>query len=116
MTAEEIRKYCLKQKGTTESIKWEDHLCFSVGDKMYLVLNPDPVPISASFKTSEELYAELPVKEGIIPAPYMARHKWLYIDNIKRLPAKQWMTLIDIAYKLVYEKLPAKTKKRIQSA
>ncbi len=113
MTVEEIRNYCLSLPGTTESIKWDDHLCFSVGDKMYLVTAPDHFPVSASFKTTDALFEELPTREGIIPAPYMARHKWVRVDDIERLADKEWTELLHIAYTQVFEKLPAKTKKLI---
>jgi predicted DNA-binding protein (MmcQ/YjbR family) len=113
MTVEDIRAYCLKLKGTTESIKWENHLCFSVGDKMYIILSPDSLPVSCSFKTSDELFDELPLREGIIPAPYLARYKWVHLDNIDRLTKKEWTKYITIAYNLVFEKLPAKAKAKI---
>lgn len=113
MTLEEIRDYSLSLPGVTEDIKWENHVCFSVGDKMFLVTAPDNHPVTASFKTSDELFNILPSKEGIIPAPYMARHKWVFIDDIGRLVKKEWINYIDIAYHLVFDKLPAKTRKKI---
>lgn len=38
MTIEELMKICNKLKGTTTDIKWEDHLCFNVGEKISLNL------------------------------------------------------------------------------
>jgi len=113
MTIEEIRKYCLKLPGVTEDIKWKDHLCFSVGAKMFLLTSPDSFPVSASFKTKDELFEELTTREGIIPAPYMARNKWVHLDNIDRLTASEWKEHIKTSYDLVYSKLPAKLKKEI---
>ena len=111
MTVADIREFCLSLDGTTESIKWENHLCFSVGDKMYLVIAPDAFPVSTSFKTSDELFDELPSREGIIPAPYMARHKWVHVDDLRRLKKKEWFHYAEIAYQLVFDKLSAKQKK-----
>ena len=37
MEIEDIEKICKSFKGVTEDIKWEDHLCFSVGEKMFVV-------------------------------------------------------------------------------
>ncbi len=116
MKLEEIRKYCLALPGVTEDIKWEDHLCFNVGGKMFLVTAPDKHPVSASFKTSDELFEELPDREGIIPAPYMARHKWVFIDDIDRLNKKDWIRFIDIAHQLVFSKLTGKAKKEIEKS
>jgi len=114
MTATEIRKLCLSLNGTTESIKWDDHLCFSIGDKMYLVVCPDHHPVSSSFKTSESLFGSLTTREGIIPAPYMARHVWVYTDDIKRINKKEWKMLIQTAYDQVFQKLPLKTQKKLK--
>lgn len=114
MTVEEIRNYCLSLNGTTESIKWDDHLCFSIGEKMYLVIAPDKFPISCSFKTSDEWFEELIGREGIIPAPYMAKYKWVFTEDIKNISNSEWLRFIDTAYELVFEKLPLKTKKIIQ--
>lgn len=116
MKLEEIRDYSLSLPGTTESIKWEDHLCFCVAEKMFIVTAPDQFPVSASFKTTDELFDKLILKEGIIPAPYMARNKWVHIDNIERLTSKEWITYIDIAYQLIFNKLPLKTRKSISAA
>jgi predicted DNA-binding protein (MmcQ/YjbR family) len=116
MTVEEIRNYCLSLKGTTESIKWEDHLCFSVGGKMYLVIAPDKFPVSCSFKTSDELYDELTAREGIIPAPYMAKYKWVFTEDVKNIPLKEWNEFIQVAYQQVFEKLSGKMKKAISGS
>lgn len=113
MTLEEIRDYCLAKPGVAESIKWENHLCFVVGEKMFLVTAPDHVPVSASFKTSDELFDALSAKEGIIPAPYMARNKWVQLDDIRRLSDKDWKKYIDLSYALIASKLPAKLRREI---
>ena len=105
---EEIRDYCLKLKGTTEDIKWENHLCFCVGEKMYVVTSPDEVPVSASFKASDEDFEKLITREGIIPAPYMARNKWVKVDNIERFSLEEFSHYAQKSYELVKSKLPKK--------
>jgi predicted DNA-binding protein (MmcQ/YjbR family) len=110
MIIEEIRSICKKLKGVTEDIKWSDHLCFNVGGKMFLVTAPDHYPVSASIKVSDEEFETLPLRDGIIPAPYMARHKWVYLDDINRFSRKQWEQYINEAYTIVASKLPIKIK------
>ncbi len=113
MTIEEIRSYCLSLPGVTEDKKWEDHLCFNVGGKMFLVTAPDDFPVSASFKASDEQFEELPAREGFIPAPYMARYKWIFIDDIERMNKEEWEEYIRISYDLVFGKLSGKAKREI---
>jgi predicted DNA-binding protein (MmcQ/YjbR family) len=47
MEIEDLEKICKSFKGVTEDIKWEDHLCFNVGNKMFLITAPDT---SAAFR------------------------------------------------------------------
>lgn len=113
MTIEDLQTICKKLKGVTEDIKWENHLCFNIGGKMFLVTAPDNIPNSASFKVGDEEFDEYCNKKGFIPAPYMARHKWVHLDDIKRLSKKQWEKAITTSYELVSSKLSAKLKKEI---
>jgi predicted DNA-binding protein (MmcQ/YjbR family) len=113
MNVEEIRKYCLSFPGVTENIKWENHLCFCVGEKMFFVVNPDSHPVNGSFKTSDEHFEELITKEGLIPAPYLAKHKWVYFNGFHHLSTKEWKYFSKLAYQLVFDKLSAKLRKQI---
>ncbi|MGZ3921270.1 MAG: MmcQ/YjbR family DNA-binding protein [Bacteroidia bacterium] len=113
MTIEELQTICKKFKGVTEDIKWEDHLCFNIGGKIFMIISPDVVPVPASFKISEEEFDELSSKKGFMPAPYLARYKWVHLDDIKRLSKKHWEYYAKQAYVLISSKLPAKTKKEL---
>jgi predicted DNA-binding protein (MmcQ/YjbR family) len=113
MTIQDIQQICEKLPGVTQDIKWENHLCFNVGNKMFLVTAPDSVPCSASFKTTDDDFEALCNRDGFIPAPYMARHKWVHLDNINRLNKKEWEQFINQSYKLVFSKLPAKLRNTI---
>lgn len=113
MTIEDLQQLCSTLKGTTQDIKWEDHLCFSVGKKLYLITSPELVPPTASFKTSENDFALLTEREGIFPARYLARYKWVQVDDINRLSLSEWKKYLKQSYEMVIDKLPAKTRKEI---
>jgi predicted DNA-binding protein (MmcQ/YjbR family) len=113
MTIEEIQQICKKLKGVTEDIKWQDHLCFNVGGKMFLVTAPDVVPPSASIKVSDQAFDELPLRDGFMAAPYLARHKWIRMDDISLWSKKEWQAYLEEAHRIVGEKLPAKTRKQL---
>ena len=110
MTLEDIQKICRSLGNVTEDIKWEHDLCFSIGGKMFLVTPSDSMPVSASFKTDEETFGELTEKEGIQPAPYLARHKWVHVDDINRFSKKEWEQFIRQSHELVKAKLPKRKK------
>jgi predicted DNA-binding protein (MmcQ/YjbR family) len=113
MTIEDLQSICKKLKGVTQDIKWEDHLCFNVGGKMFLITSPDSLPHSASFKVTDEDFADLTSREGFIPAPYLSMYKWIYVDDINRLTKRQWELYAVKSFHLIAAKLALKTKKSI---
>lgn len=113
MTIETLQAICEQLPGVTQDIKWEDHLCFNVGEKMFLVTNPDSVPHSATFKVNDEAFEEISQRKGFKPAAYLARYKWVQLDDINRLGKKEWEQFIKQSYQLVFDKLPAKIKKQV---
>jgi predicted DNA-binding protein (MmcQ/YjbR family) len=114
MTLAEIRTICVSFPGVTEDIKWGNHLCFNIGGKMFLVTSPDSVPVTASIKVSDEEFEVLTNREGIIPAPYMARNKWVYVDSINRLSKKEWERYLLEAYTIIFAKLSGRMRAAIE--
>lgn len=115
MTLEDLQQICNAFPGVTTDIKWDNHLCFNVGGKMFIITSPDTVPHTASFKATDDDFEELTQREGFTPAAYLARYKWVYTDDIKRLTKKEWQQYAKSAYDLVYNKLPAKVRREIDS-
>ena len=100
MNIQFLQKFCLLLPGVTEDVKWGHDLCFSVGGKMFCVAGLEP-PFTASFKVKEEEYDELASTEGFMPAPYMARAKWVLVTDPSRLNKKKWEEYIEGSYQLV---------------
>lgn len=113
MNTEEIRKLCSSLPGVTEDIKWGHDLVFSVGEKMFCVVGLDQVPVSASFKVTDEEFDEMSGRKGFKPAPYVAKYKWVFTDDIKNMSKTEWKKYVRQSYELVKSKLPAKVKKQI---
>lgn len=112
MNQEKLRAYCLSFPGATEGIKWEDHLCFMVGEKMFLITGMTDNS-SVSLKASDEDFEALTERESIIPAPYMARNKWVNVQKRSALKAKEWEHYIRQSYELIRSKLPKKLQKEL---
>lgn len=110
MTLEDLQQICNSLNGVTTDIKWENHLCFNIGEKMFLILSLDNIPTTASFKTNAESFDEITSQNGFKAAPYLGRYKWVALDDINRLTLSQWDTHIKTAYKLIASKLPKKTR------
>lgn len=114
MEIETIQEICRKFPGVTEDIKWENHLCFCVAGKMFLILGLDEIPVTASFKVNDENFDEIASREGFQPAPYMARNKWVKVDNISRMNRNEWRLAAEDAYQIIRSKLPKKTQAALQ--
>ncbi len=112
MNATELEKLCKSFNGTTQDIKWGNDLCYLVGGKMYCVLTLKGPPC-ISFKTTPEEFGDLIEREGIIPAPYAARHYWVLVENIHSLRTNEWKYHIQISYDLVFAKLPRKVRESL---
>ncbi len=113
MDIEWIRNTCNQLAGVTEDIKWEHDLCFSVGNKMFLVIGIDSSPVTASFKVRDEKFDEISNREYFKPAPYMARNKWVFIEDINKISKKEWAQFIQQSYEMVKLKLPKKLQESI---
>jgi predicted DNA-binding protein (MmcQ/YjbR family) len=111
MTLEAIQQICNSFPDVTEEIKWGDHLCFCVGGKIFIITSPAESPVTASFKVQPEILNELVEREGFKPAPYLAKHCWVWVDDISRLRTAEWKDLLANAYELVKAKLPKRKSK-----
>src|SRR5215467_1574605 len=89
MDVEWVRRYCLSLPHTTETVQWGSDLVFKVAGKMYAVAATEPVRVWLSFKCSPENFAELVEREGVIPAPYMARAQWVALETPDALRASE---------------------------
>ena len=97
-------------KAVTEDIKWEDHLVFSVGAKMFLLTSPDEVPVTACFKVSEEDFEELIDRDGFYQAAHFAKRKWIAINDINKMNNKEWKLYLQRSYDSVVAKLTKKLR------
>ena len=110
MDIETLRRYCLSLPHATEGIQWGSDLLFRIGGKIFAVVALERTPISIAFKCTPEEFAELTERDGIIPAPYMARNKWVMLESLDALPRTELKRLIKDSYQMVGAKLPKKVR------
>ena len=113
MNIEKLRKFCLSMPGATEDIKWGADLCFCVGAKMFCVTGVDSSAGGVSLKCTPEKFDELIERQGIEPAAYVGRYKWVHIHDLDAVASDELKALINQSYQLVFDKLPPKVKKTI---
>lgn len=110
MTLDRLRELCMSMPGATEGIKWEDHICFMVGEKMFCVTGDHG---GASFKVTPEDFDEMVECDGISPQAYMARNKWVAVVSFNKLKQKEWEHYIKQSYTLVASKLTKKVRESL---
>jgi len=110
MNTEWVRGVCMKLPQTTEEVLWGADLVFKIGGKMYAAAALEPGTEWLSFKCTPEKFAELTEQEGIIPAPYAARHHWVALQTDDALTAAEIKRLIGESYELVLGKLSKKAQ------
>jgi predicted DNA-binding protein (MmcQ/YjbR family) len=116
MDIEMLRRYCLSLPGATEGIQWGNNLLFRIGGKMFAVAALGQTPVCVSFKCTPEEFAELIEREGIIPAPYLARNNWVLLESLDVLPRTELKRLIKDSYTMVAAKLPKKVRVELRLA
>ncbi|WP_242537289.1 MmcQ/YjbR family DNA-binding protein, partial [Vibrio parahaemolyticus] len=65
---------------------------------MFCITEPDNPDRSISFKCTPEIFAELVEREGIEPAPYVARNHWVAVRNQKAIDDDEIEDLITRSY------------------
>jgi predicted DNA-binding protein (MmcQ/YjbR family) len=113
MDFESIRKVCLSFPGATEDIQWEKDLLFRVGGKMFAVVGLEPEPDNVGFKCTPEVFGELTLRNGIIPAPYLARHHWVLVKDFDAVRKPELEKLLQSSYQLVLAGLPKKIRESV---
>lgn len=108
---ESIREFCLGFPHATERVQWGNDLLLCVGNKMFAVLVLDAAsPYRLSFKCTPEEFAELTERDGIDPAPYVARYHWVALRRFDALSAIELQRLLRNSYEMVFSKLPRKMR------
>ena len=112
MNQERLRKICMNLAGVTEDIKWGADICFMVGAKMFCITgmhDDDAITI----KVHDDEFEELTERDGVIPAPYLGRNKWICVVKRSALKPKEWEHYIKQSYELIKAKLPKKVQKEM---
>jgi predicted DNA-binding protein (MmcQ/YjbR family) len=104
MNFDDLRTLCLSLPDATENLQWEDELCFKVRGKIFAMVSLSSVPQRLVFKSDPEEFSELLEHEGVVPAPYVGRYKWVMLVNFGSLPKTEIERCINKSYAMVAAK------------
>lgn len=105
-----IEAFALSLPGAQLSIKWGDHRAFVVGEKMFAILSGPDGPKILSFKCSDMAFELLIERDGLIPAPYMARAKWVRLEDPGAMDNEEIEARLTEAHRLIAAKLPRRLR------
>jgi predicted DNA-binding protein (MmcQ/YjbR family) len=105
-------RFCRSLPGATEDVKWGNDLIFSVGGKMFAGF-PLPGGDPIGFKVDPLVFASLVGHNGVVPAPYMARHSWVSVTDRKLLPLETLKDLLADSHRLVAAGLSRKARQAL---
>lgn len=115
MTEPEFDTYCATLKATTNVIQWGNASVWKVGGKIFAVCSiwGEGRHSKISFKCSDLSYAILTELPGIIPAPYLARAKWVQIETASAMTDKNLQDYIRTAHDIISKKLTKAKQKEL---
>ena len=115
MSPKQIDTYCGKLPRAKRSVQWAGVIVFKVGGKMFAMIVPDEKgkPNELWFKSAPEHYDALSRSRGFRPAPYLARAKWVALDDPKVLSPAHTRAYLDRAHAVIAAALPKKTQKEL---
>jgi predicted DNA-binding protein (MmcQ/YjbR family) len=112
MDAERARAFLLTLPHVVETQQWGDNLVFWVGDKaiggkMFCLVNlgADSKGV-VSYSAGPERYAELLERDGLLPAPYMARIHWIAAERWSAFRNAEWESELRAAHAITFAKMP----------
>jgi predicted DNA-binding protein (MmcQ/YjbR family) len=107
----EIEKFCLALPAATLSVQWGGQRVYKIGGKMFAMLGPkEDKPHTLFFKAGETSFHILTQLRHIIPAPYLARAHWVYLERLDALKTKELKAYLERAHALVAAGLSKKKR------
>lgn len=115
MDAERIRIFLLQLPHATETLQWGENLVFWIGDraiggKIFTIINLGGHGQVIAYAAGPERFSELVEREGIVPAPYLARAFWVGVEHWQIFRHSDWEEELRRAHQIVFEKLPRRTR------
>lgn len=118
MTLDEFNTHCASLTAATKVVQWGGSHVWKVGGKIFAISDlgtgPDKAddgdnrPVAIALKVSETSYHMLSELDGIGPAPYLARAKWVRIDANADFSDEDRQIYLTESHRLISAKLTKK--------
>lgn len=118
MTLDEYNTFCESLTGTTHVVQWGGSHVWKVGGKIFAIselgTGPDKAEpgaegnIAVAFKCADMSYRMLTELPGIVPAPYLARAKWVRVEPDAEFSDADRRAYLAEAHRIIAAKLTKK--------
>ena len=121
MDAEGVRAIVKKLPHVAETVQWGDNLVFWVGDKsqggkMFALVDLSGTGKAVlSLAANRERGAELLEREGMIPAPYLARAGWVALERWDALTRQELTEALRDAHAHVLARMPRRVREALST-
>ncbi|MCR9139451.1 MAG: MmcQ/YjbR family DNA-binding protein [Alphaproteobacteria bacterium] len=115
MNRTEFDAYCQSLQATTHVEQWGGASVWKVGGKIFALCSHwgTGTHQCISFKCSDFSYEILCEQEGIVPAPYLARAKWVQVRDPDAMDDDDLKRYLDAAHDIVAGKLTKARQKAL---
>ncbi|GAB4529190.1 MAG: MmcQ/YjbR family DNA-binding protein [Roseibium sp.] len=113
MTRDDFDAFCGALPAATHVVQWGNASVWKVGGKIFAVCSSwgEGGHSKISFKCSDISYSLLTQQDGLIPAPYLARAKWVQMERQGALSDDDLKAYIEAAHGIIAGKLTKKLRK-----
>jgi len=115
MTRDEFDDYCQGLKGSTHVVQWGGASVWKIGGKIFAICSKwgEGSHSKISFKCNDLSYSLLREQPGFIPAPYLARAKWVQMEEADAMSDDDLKSYIAMAYTIITAKLTKAQRKTL---
>ncbi len=111
MSPEAFHKAAMALPAATMTVQWGDDQVYKVGGKMFAVIGTGVTHGGgASFKVSDVAYEVLTETGRAIAAPYLARAKWVKLEDLASFDDAEVADWLKTAHALIAAKLTKKAR------
>lgn len=113
MDLQPLVEFCRSLPHTIEDVKWGNDLVFSIeGGKMFCVFGfENDAWTGMSFKVDDDRFLEMTDRPQFVPAPYMARARWVLLTSLEGIELAEVRELITRSHQLYFAKLPKRQQR-----
>lgn len=115
MTREEFDRFCATLPAVTRVEQWGGASVWKIGGKIFAICSNwgKDTKDAVSFKCSDFSYTILCEQDGVVPAPYLARAKWVQVRDPDALADGEVEKYIEAAHSIVAAKLTRAQRKAL---